>query len=407
MENSKSNTLHISVNNVRGATCHISQLKLIGNYSLQSIDDKTEYFNNVSQLRYCKQPTDPQNVNFQLSKVKIEVESTITDTEKQNTVIDIERENTLANTEEETEETVQSYTYFLLKWVSENLDLIRAKGSNSTKRCLEPDIICTRGPIKTLLLTPFERYSGWILCASKFKGTIYLIFYQSDDRKEQVLNFTSEQKLNLIRGFEFEEYMLSDTPFGSDDVSATCDINGEFHCVFESKLNKKTLLYSAEIDGIRSQQVVEDTVVGKSVELIELKTTPSNICGRNGLRDPNRMLSWWAQCHLADIKTIICGCKEKSGEIKRIQEIKLYDFVYRIKDKQKRCLSFCNGFLDFIQSTVCKEYNESLYKFAFDLNKKEITAEELDPNCDYAFLEPWYIKKVEDHFPQGQSTSCT
>ncbi|XP_017889062.1 decapping and exoribonuclease protein-like [Ceratina calcarata] len=434
MENSKLNTLRVSVGDVRGARCPISKLKLIGNYSIQAIDGKSEYLNDLSQLRYFKEPIDTEDVNFHLGVIKIqdeaiiadtekentiadtEKESTVANTEKENTIADIENENTVANTEkentvadteEETEETARYQIHFLLKWVLENLDLIRAKDSNEIEHCLQPDFICTRGPIKTLLLTPFEKFNGWILCASKFKGTIYLNYYCSDDRIEQISNFTPEQTRNIEWGFTFEEYMLSDTPYRGDDFSARCDINGEFHCVFKSKLDKKTLLYSAEIDGIRSQQVVEDTVVGKNLELIELKTTPSNNCGPKGIKDPNKMLTWWAQCYLADVRTIICGCKHKNGDIKRIKEVKLHEFLYRIKDKQKRCLSFCNGFLDFIKNTVSEEHNKCLYKFTFDLNKKEITAEELDPNCNYAFLNPWYVKKVEDYFARKGNASCS
>lgn len=117
-----------------------------------------------------------------------------------------------------------------------------------------------------------------------------------------------------------------DTPSTDPDLTIPLNENEEFCCIFKSKLGETKLLYGAEIDGICSQQQIQDTLVGKKVELIELKTMPLRAVHNSQRIDPKRALTtlkWWCQSYLVGIQRIICGCKkDNSGIVVKIKEFK-------------------------------------------------------------------------------------
>lgn len=99
----------------------------------------------------------------------------------------------------------------------------------------------------------------------------------------------------------------------------------EFRCVFKTKFGNHSLLYAAEIDGISSEQPIEDTLIGKKFKIIELKTLP--LYERNGnlygKLTPDRAIGWWSQNYLAGIDTTVCGLKVKN-EVRMIKEYPTY-----------------------------------------------------------------------------------
>jgi len=92
--------------------------------------------------------------------------------------------------------------------------------------------------------------------------------------------------------------------------------------MFKANFGNHSLLYGAEIDGISSQQPITDTLIGKSFELIELKTFPmynknGNIYGKISRA---RVSEWWSQSYLSKINRIICGLKNREKEVIMIKE---------------------------------------------------------------------------------------
>lgn len=56
--------IDISVGNVKGPAYYLSKPQIVGNYS---IDGNRQYSNNLSQMKYYKQPLDPHNVRLDLN----------------------------------------------------------------------------------------------------------------------------------------------------------------------------------------------------------------------------------------------------------------------------------------------------------------------------------------------------
>lgn len=63
--------------------------------------------------------------------------------------------------------------------------------------------------MSSLLRAPFEQKEGWILCAAKWQGTIYLTVYDTEEKKIQKANRTPLHIRSLYWGHKFEQYVLS------------------------------------------------------------------------------------------------------------------------------------------------------------------------------------------------------
>lgn len=355
----------LNVYNIKGPIDDIFNLEIIGNYS---INGEREYCSGIKELKYYKKPLNTK-VNFDLNL-------------NENTIRKINKDVKLD---------------YILTWILENFDILKIQDSKDITRWIQPRFVTHRGTLKSLLITPHEQYDGWIICASKFKGTIYLCSFDTEEKKQKELAKTDYQRLCSDWGFKFEQYMLTDTPDNEPSTSQCLNQNEEFCCVFKSKFGKDILLYAAEIDGIRSKQIIEDTVVGKTCELVELKTILRRSVSNDGPRNMYKKLLWWAQCYPVGIKKIVCGCKNAKGLVTEIKEVQTSTFY--IRKTADRSKSFCSGFLKEVKKIVREDYDKCLYKFTYDPRKKTITVDKMTDNkSECMFLYPWYTDDIKTKY---------
>ncbi|XP_043506656.1 decapping and exoribonuclease protein-like isoform X1 [Frieseomelitta varia] len=357
----------LNVNNIRGPVDHISDLEIIGDYS---INCEREYCSGIKQLKYYKKPLNSRNVNFNLNL-------------NENTIHRINKDDKLN---------------YILTWILDNFDSLKVQDSEDITQWIQPQFVTFRGTLKSLLITPYERYNGWIICASKFKGTIYLCSFDTEEKKRRELFKTNYERLCTDWGYKFEQYMLADTPDNEPNTSECLNQNEEFCCVFKSKFGQDTLLYAAELDGICSKQIIKDTIVGKKCELVELKTIRQHLISNNGPRNIFKKLLWWTQCYPAGIEKIVCGCKDTKGFVREIKEVMTSTF--RIKVEEDRCKSFCSGFLKKVKTIVHEDYDKCLYKFTYSPQKRTITVDKMKPDneSEYMFLYSWYIDNIKTKY---------
>lgn len=121
---------------------------------------------------------------------------------------------------------------------------------------------------------------------------------------------------------------LLDHPLHKPDPSIPLNECEKFHCIFEAKFGDHSLLYTAEIDGIVSQQPITDTLIDKTFELIELKSLSTRFYNANDTVEYNkygtfpikRLITWWSQNYLSGTERLICGLKDKYGKVHMIKE---------------------------------------------------------------------------------------
>lgn len=250
------------------------------------------------------------------------------------------------------------------------------------------------------MITPYDRQDGWIICAGKFQGTIYLRNFDTDVKKQKILNETAEDKRFHSHGFKFEQYMLSGKPSDDPDTSVPVNQNEEFNCVFQSDFGKLSLLYGAEMDCICSQEEIKDTLVGKEIEFAELKTLKTKFLQCNGVinvRRSKKVLAWWCQSYLVNVQRIVCGFKSEKGVVEKIKEFRLRELA-RYKDWSERSTrKFCDGFLNFVVKTVQQDHDKCIYKFTLNSNNPNVITVDClrpEPNCEYKVFPEWFIDEM-------------
>lgn len=128
-------------------------------------------------------------------------------------------------------------------------------------------------------------------------------------------------------------FFLSDQPSSIPNTSVPLNECEKFYCVFKTNFDDHSLLYEAEIDGISSQQFITDTLIGKPFEFIELKTISIRLYNEIGTIQYNKygtipvdkVITWWSQNYLAGIDKLICGLRNKDGEVKMIKEFSTHN----------------------------------------------------------------------------------
>lgn len=74
---------------------------------------------------------------------------------------------------------------------------------------MSADFVCLRGLLTKIMKTPYDEKEGWIICAVKFRGTIYLCAFDTDADKYEKSNRTIKDLTFMSWGFKFEQYIVS------------------------------------------------------------------------------------------------------------------------------------------------------------------------------------------------------
>ncbi|KAM0732694.1 Decapping and exoribonuclease protein [Formica fusca] len=201
--------------------------------------------------------------------------------------------------------------------------------------------------------------------------------------------------------------MVADQPSHKPNTSVPVNECEKFHCVIKANFGDHSLLYEAKIDAISSPQPITDTLIGKTIELIELKRLPMKVYNEIGtvLYDKygtiplKTVIGWWSQNYLAGIERVIFGLKNRYGKVKMIKEHPTQNLPELSKPccNVGKCKKFCKIFLDNVKKIVIKDYNECMYKFYYDASNDVINYSEEASNDEMYFLKSWFVEKAENY----------
>ncbi|XP_034944728.1 decapping and exoribonuclease protein-like isoform X2 [Chelonus insularis] len=210
----------------------------------------------------------------------------------------------------------------LLKWIMSNFDKILANPCSG--RWLLPHFICYRGLLTKIAKTPYDLKEGWIICAAKWRGNIYLCLFETEEEKIEKATRTEKQWRFMSWGFKFEQYMVSDSPDKPPDTSKAVNEAEEFNCVFQTQLIHHHLLYAAEMDALLSDKKLVDPLPLDKLQFIELKT---NRIIESSQQNENlkkfKLLRWWCQSFLVGTERIICGFRDDRGIVKELKDFRV------------------------------------------------------------------------------------
>ncbi|GAB6029280.1 Dom-3 Z [Chamberlinius hualienensis] len=343
-----------------------SQPKQLGTFGLEK---QRQFVNDDRNIKFYKEPFDLKLVHFNLSTGH---DKAIVKNEEVNEKLDN-----------------------LLKWILTNREKVVRKSVSQNQYRLSYDFVCYRGLLTILACSPYEHREGWIICATKFRGTIYLCAFNTPEVAKNKRQMTNKDKLACYWGRKFEHYVTSDSPNGQTREKEIVNENEEFCIACETKLKENRILYGAEIDCIDPTQKI---IPNQTSHYIELKTNREIAFER---QDRNfrryKLLKWWAQSFLVGIPKLVVGFRDDDGIVSEVAnfEVKALPRMAEGLWNPCICFHFVNEFLNYVKKCVTKDDPKIVYKFEWN-PKQNVSFKELDTRCtsEYNLLPEWYATQI-------------
>lgn len=343
-----------------------SQPKQLGTFS---IDGQREFVNDDRNVKFYKEPFELNMVHYNLSKG---YEMAILKNEEINEKLDS-----------------------MLKWILTNRDKVVRKSVSQNQYRLSYDFVCFRGLLTTLTCSPYEHREGWIICATKFRGTIYLCAFETQEKKKRRQHATDKDKLAMFWGRKFEHYVTSDVPKGQSNEKGVVNENEEFCIACETKLKENRILYGAEIDCIDPSQKIIPNLTSHYIELKTNREISFERQDRNFRR--YKLLKWWAQSFLVGIPKLVVGFRDDDGIVSEVVnfEVKALPRMAEGLWNPSICFHFASEFLNYVRKCVTKDDPTIVYKFEW-VPKRNVSFEELEARCtwEYNILPEWYVAQI-------------
>ncbi|GIY21103.1 decapping and exoribonuclease protein [Caerostris extrusa] len=150
---------------------------------------------------------------------------------------------------------------------------------------------------------------------------IYLCAFDTDDQIRRREATTEREKLMCSWGYKFEQYLAADTPVSKPNLSVSVNEKEEYCIVLKGRLDKHTLLYSAEVDGKdplynnnrdKDPQSTQCYSELKTSRIITTERQHINFCRF-------KLMKWWLQSFLVGIPKVICGFRDDSGIVRKLE----------------------------------------------------------------------------------------
>lgn len=262
-------------------------------------------------------------------------------------------------------------------------------------RSLHTDIVCFRGLLTTVLCSPYERREGWEVHVARWRGTLYIMQVDTEQKKSSRNEETERQRTMSSWGFKFEQYMSSPTPDQKPDTEAAVNENEEFCCLFRTRVGGVSVVYGAEMDAYQASRPLEDVDKLCTEKFVEMKTSremESERQERNFKRF--KLLKWWAQSFLVGTKQVICGWRDDQGVVGRLEVFQVRDIPKTaVEWKANTCANFLSSFLSLLMTRVTTDDLTTIHRVTWDpwsgLQLSHWTA-----GPGEHFLPDWYTQGV-------------
>ncbi|GAB0089611.1 hypothetical protein DMENIID0001_041860 [Sergentomyia squamirostris] len=360
-------SLVISSSHWKGKISNVNP-RVIGSYSV----DENQYVNSLKNMKYLRLPEPGSeldlNVGFETYQIP----------KKSGKKID-----------------------HILKFITSNPEIVKLPTNHPDKgkRAILPDVVCQRGLLSTVMMTPFHNYrtsdlyDGWTILAMKFRGTLY--FWWDDTWKTHE---DQDVQKTMYYGQKFRHLITTENPNESKDITSPVT-KDDFFVTLTCNMGNQNVLYSGEILGVESNTTVDvDADITKSsLKLIEMHIKRSGI-NEAGLKR-NKYLAWWCKTFLMKIETIYVGKRTAEGILQDIEPLAVKDIPEMTKQfwTDGGCLKFCEAFLDTVKDLM-KDVDDpnTIYEFSYyPKNSNCIQYKVHSERSQYSFLPEWYIDFID------------
>ena len=280
----------------------------------------------------------------------------------------------------------------LLKGVMLNREKFAVEGELLS---LHTDIVCFRGLLTTLLCTPYERREGWEMQVARWRGTLYLMQVDTEQKRKNRAEETDRQRTMSSWGYKFEQYMSSSSPQQDPDTDTPVNENEEFCCLFRTRVGGVSMVYGAEMDAYRATNQLREKDKLSPEKFVEMKTSrelDNDRQERNFRR--YKQLKWWAQSFLVGTRQVLSGWRDDQGVVGRLQVLEVRDIPKTaVEWKANTCANFLSSFLSLLKTRVTTDDLTTIHTVTWDpWSGLELSHWTAGPG-DH-FLPDWYTQGV-------------
>ncbi|OQV18173.1 putative Decapping and exoribonuclease protein [Hypsibius exemplaris] len=292
------------------------------------------------------------------------------------------------------------HLYPILRWILENKRTFAQYRS-------KVNVICWRGRLTDLLVTPYNRKDTWTLVACNIDDIIYLSYVNESDKESKMdstLEATVEkvpsledkrQTSRMYWGFKFEQVMTS--PPG-DETSLQKSVSNfeSFQSVLYTKVGGYRgtgVLFGAEMDCLDPKKVPT-----KPPDCyVELKTC-KGIEDESGMRSfcYHKLMQYWAQSFVCGVPTILVGFRLDNGHVLSTDELPMSKVPLIAQAngdawKPAVCQNFLNSFLQFVTVLVTESHEQTIYKLKLDVSQQRVVVTREEATAQNQFVPTWYL----------------
>lgn len=282
----------------------------------------------------------------------------------------------------------------MLRWVVANRSKLNSRTTSASSCALDVDFVTWRGHLTKLLTTPYETREGWMLAATKFRGTIYISEVETEAARRERENRTERHEEMMYWGYKFEQYTCADNVHGAPDPGGVVNTNEAFCTVVQTRLADHRLLFSGEVD-------CRDKDPGAPAPpacYVELKTS-AEICTPKQRSNFHRfkLLKWWAQSFLPGVPRVVAGFRDHEGVVVSVETFHISKISQLIKNEYNCwrptvCMNFCCDFLTFVKRTVTEDSPSVVYLFSWE-PRRDVTFS-VHRDSQFSFLPRWFVEEM-------------
>ncbi|XP_077498615.1 decapping and exoribonuclease protein-like [Amblyomma americanum] len=297
----------------------------------------------------------------------------------------------------------------LLHWIVRNKHKFpqnpAAKPSSEVPSAEPPslftDFICNRGALRRLAFTCYKVQKPWLLAACRFRGSIYLCAYETEQEREERLSQMADTRGNRIRfwGCKFQQLMVSEEPSGAPNAEAPVKECEAFCSVLRRQLNTHSLVFAAEVAAIDPGKPRQE---GSMDAYVELK------CSRQCLTNDEKAyfrrctkLRWWLQAYLAGIPRVVCGFRNDDGCVISLKFLDVRGIANKAECQGhwygSWCMNTCDQLLSFIKESVKEDDPRVIYLFNNErkhLERRVLCKRAANPEA-FNMLPDWYLQEFD------------
>lgn len=344
----------------------------LGSYSVIHSPEGRQFDSSPKALTVLKLPKDLKNVNFDLTEGYVSLN---------------EGGAIICSHTPETETGLSE----LLRWILLNKSLFQLKSGIKSPSILHTDFITYRGVLTKIMTMPYENRGDVLICASKFKDTIYMCLFASDAAKLEEQNRDDRNNKMSYGGFRFEKYITQPCEETTSQTEST-EEKYEYCLVVRTRLGSHSLVYGAEMDCLMDARKSADP---QPRDFAEIKTANQiNNARQLDNRRKFQMIRWWAQCYLIGIRNLICGNRDNSLTVTSIDRYITHDLPETCKQHWNPavCLNFLDQFLSFMKRTILHDDPTIVYEFYWSCNSRAVTCEMTKGKR--IILHDWYTSQL-------------